>query len=317
MGGKRRPAPSYVIIGAAVLSLPPFVDCHHHLWDLDANYYPWLSDLPVTPTWGDHTNLKRNYRLADFMADATGLPLVKSVHVQAEHDPRDPVRETRWLQEVADGAGSAGFPHGIVAFADLGSPELEAVLESHARYPNLRGIRQILNQRKDPWRPIANDPLDDPAWCRNIAVLRRFGLSFDLQIYYQQMGKAAALARRHPEVTIILNHAGMPARRDTAGLEGWRSGIRTLAACPNVMAKLSGFGMVEPDWTAQSIRPFVLHVIDAFGIDRCMVASNFPVDRLWRGYRPLWQAYDEATADLGADDRRQLFHDNAIRIYRL
>ena len=106
------------------------IDPHHHLWDLERHDYPWLR--PETPhPAGDLTPICRSYRLDDFLADAAGLELVKSVHLQAEIDRRDPVAETAWLQAVADAPGSRGFPHGIVAFADLADPRVEATLERH------------------------------------------------------------------------------------------------------------------------------------------------------------------------------------------
>lgn len=93
--------------------------------------------------------------------------------------------------------------------------------------------------------------------------------------------------------------------------------MRALAACPNVAVKISGLGMVDHRWTVDSIRPFVLETIDMFGTGRCLFASNFPVDRLFSDYARLWRAYDALTADLSAAERTALFHDNAVRVYRL
>ena len=99
----------------------PIVDPHHHLWDLTRNRYPWLQDQPFHDRgWGDWSSFRTNYVIEDFLADARGQDLVKSVHVQANFDPRDPVGETRWLQAIAD---KAGFPHGIVAYANLAADE--------------------------------------------------------------------------------------------------------------------------------------------------------------------------------------------------
>lgn len=293
------------------------VDCHHHLWDLSANRYPWLTDSPVRPIYGSYAGIRRDYLLDEFRSEAPEIETTMSVHVEAGHDPDDPVRETRWLSMLAEQDGSGGFPHAIVAYADFRSPAVERVLDRHAAFDRVRGVRQVLNPRKDPWREIENDPLRDPDWRRRIGLLGRHGFSFDLQIYYQQMASAAALADEHPDVLFILNHAGMPARRDGEGLSGWRRGILELARRPNIAAKISGFGMVEPSWTVASIRPFVLHLIEAFGTERAMFASNFPVDKLMRGYAELWQAYDEVVADFTAQERERLFVGNATTHYRL
>jgi predicted TIM-barrel fold metal-dependent hydrolase len=295
------------------------IDPHHHLWDLERHDYPWLR--PETPhPAGDLTPICQSYRLDDFLFDAAGLELVKSVHLQAEVDRRDTVAETAWLQAIADAPESRGLPHGIVAFADLADPRVEATLERHRQYANLRGIRYILNY--EAGEPLycatgRGDWLRDPQWRTGYALLGKFGLSFDLQIFWQQMHDALDLARAFPETQIILNHTGMPRKRDPDYLNAWRNGMRTLAAAPNVAAKISGLAMFHHDWTPEAIRPFVLDTIDIFGTDRCMFASNFPVDKLHADYRALWQAFDQITADLPSGERRKLFHDNAERFYRL
>ncbi len=294
------------------------IDAHHHLWDLDRHRYPWLAKPVVSPMIGDTAPLCRSYLLEDFLADAAGLELVKSVHLQAEIAPELAVEETRWLQAVADDPESKGFPHGIVAFADLAAPDVEAVLEAHGAFANMRGIRQILNRHADPAINVAAvDYLNDAAWQRGYARLAAYGYSFDLQLYWPQMADAAALATLHPDIPVILNHTGMPLERDQAGLDGWRSGMRRLAECPNVTVKISGLGMVDNQWTEASIRPFVLDTIEIFGAERCLFASNFPVDKLFSDYATLWRAFDAITADFSDSERSALFHDNAVRVYRL
>lgn len=295
------------------------VDAHHHLWHLERNSYPWIR--PETPhPAGDLTPICRNYLLDDFLADARNQQLVKSVHVQAEMERVDPVRETAWLQAIADQPGSGGFPHGIVAFADLPDPGVEAVLERHGQYPNVRGIRYILNhEARAPLYSATTrgDWLRDDAWRRGYALLRKYGLSFDLQIFWQQMTDAADLAQTFPETQVILDHTGMPRSRDPDDVASWREGMRTLAACPNVACKISGLAMYHHDWTPELIRPLVLDTIAIFGAERCLFASNFPVDRLHSSYDQVWAAFDAITADFSEDERRALFHDNAVRFYRL
>ena len=161
------------------------------------------------------------------------------------------------------------------------------------------------------------DWLSDPNWHRGYALLEKYRLSFDLQVYCHQMADAAALAGAFPNIQVMLNHAGLPHRRDPDYVASWRRGMRTLAERPNVAAKISGLAMFDHDWTAESIRPFVLDTIEIFGVERCMFASNFPVDRLHSDYDAIWTAFDRITADFSETERRQLFHDNALRLYRL
>lgn len=295
------------------------IDAHHHLWDLKLNYYPWLSDKVGPRMYGDYAAIRRDYLLDDFKADIGELPVVASVHVQAEHDHTDPLRETRWLQSVADAPGSGGFPHGIVAFEDLtGAPQAVAArLEAHAQSRNLRGLRQMVHQCLVPAMGLPTDYLADEQWCANVGLLARHGLSFDLQILAPQAEAAARLAAQHPDLSFVLVHIGQPRDQSPAGFEAWHGALRRLAQLPNVSIKLSGFGMFDTDWTTTSLKRLVLPAVDCFGPSRCMFASNFPVDKLMRSYAALWRAYDEITASFSAAERAALFHDTAARIYRI
>jgi len=295
----------------------PVIDAHHHLWDLQNNKYPWLQERPLKLRLeGNIEPIAKDYLLKDYQDDIRNQNVVKSVHVQTGWDPADPVGETRWLQGVAD---QHGYPHGIVARATLDAPDLEQVLEGHLRYKNVRGIRHMINWHPDPAKTYVDRPdlVKTSAWRRGFALLHRFDLSFDLQLYPAQMADAAALAHANPETLIILNHAGMPVDRDEEGIRLWKRGIRQLASAPNVVVKISGLGTVDWKWTVESIRPFVLETIEAFGVSRCMFASNFPIDKLFSDFDTLYDSFREITASFSADERRKLFHDNAARYYRL
>ena len=294
-----------------------FIDAHHHLWDLSANYYPWLVDRITPRFYGDYTAIRKNYLLADFVRDIADQPVVKSVHVQAESDHRDPVRETRWLQGVADCAdNNNGFPNAIVAYADLSADDAASVLEQHCRFPNVRGIRQSLNGIITA-PAHSRDILNDSNWRRNLSLLERFGLSYDLQLYPSQMPSMAELVRRHERVQFIVCHAGLPADRTTAGIEEWRHGMKLLADLPNCAVKISGLGMFDKQWSSDSIRPIVLDTIAMFGPPRTMFASNFPVDGLMGSYARIWDLFLEVTKEFSDFDRRSLFHDSAARLYRI
>ena len=294
------------------------IDPHHHLWDLGRNKYPWLQERLLAPRLeGDVRPVAEDYLLKDYLADVRNQNVVKSVHVECGWDPSDPVGETEWLQRMAD---KHGFPHAIVARATLDAPDVEQILEGHATsYKNVRGIRHAINWHPDPAKTYVNRPdlIRTGAWRRGFGLLRRFNLSFDLQLYPAQMADAAALAHAYPDVLIILNHAGMPVDRDEEGIRLWRRGMQQLAAAANVVVKISGLGTVDWNWTVESIRPFVLQTIEAFGVSRCMFASNFPVDKLYSDFDTLYAAFREITAAFSAEERRMLFHDNAARYYRL
>jgi len=295
-------------------------DPHHHLWDLEKHHYPWLAK-PVDHFAGDYSSIRRTYLVKDFLKDALPAGIVKSVHLQAEFDhTQDPAKETEWLQGVHDSPGSKGLPTAVVGYADFSAPDVERVLARHAAFPTMRGIRQILNWSAD--RPELRfigrgDLMGDRKWRAGYRLLARFGMSFDMQVWPWQLAEAAALAQEIPEVPMILNHTGLPIRRDRDGIEEWRKGMRALAAVPHVNVKISGLGMFQRSFKADDIKPFVLDTIETFGVGRSMFASNFPVDSLASSYVHLWECYDAITARFPAGERSRLFHDNAVRIYRL
>jgi predicted TIM-barrel fold metal-dependent hydrolase len=294
------------------------IDAHHHLWDLNVNHYPWLTDARREILIGDPAPIAKNYVLPDFLDDAKNQKVAKSVHLEAGHSGADPVLETAWLQKIAENPGSGGFPHAIVAHANFAAPDVQRTLERHCEHRNVRGIRHILNRHPNPILNFADrDYLHDPSWRHNFPLLKRFNLSFDLQIYPAQMADGAALARENPEIQIILNHTGMPIERTNEGFAEWRAGMQGLSAFSNVAVKISGLGMLDHHWTEDSIRPFVLATIDIFGVDRCVFASNFPVDRLMSDYDTLWNAFKAITAEFSESERAALFHDNAARLYRI
>jgi predicted TIM-barrel fold metal-dependent hydrolase len=294
----------------------PIVDPHMHLWDLEQHHYAWLQVPPPHNPAGDISGLAgKNYGLDQYLDDVAGWRVVKSVHIECGLPPRDQLSETDWLQAIAD---HRGFPHGIVAGAWLETSNVEALLEAQAARPNVRGVRQIVNWHTDPLKTYtARDLIEDPAWRRGFALLARYGLSFDLQLYPLQMIAAARLAADHPDVQIIVNHAGMPTDRDAAGFQAWRAGMDALAACPNVAVKISGFGGVDRGWTAGAIEPFIHEVLDQFGTERAMFASNFPVDRVHGRFGAHYAAFDYAARALSDTEREALFAGNAARLYRL
>ncbi len=295
---------------------PPFVDAHVHLWDLDHIRYPWL--MPPFADDGPNGSVEAiaaTYLLDDYLADASSWDVRGIVHVDAGADAAQALDETRWLQAMSD---DRGLPSAIVAFAALDDPDVERLLAAHVEYRNVRGIRHIVNWHADPRRTYtARDVTGDPAWAAGFALLGKYGLSFDLQCYPGQMPGLARLIARHSEVPVIVNHAGMGVDPGEAGHAAWRTGMQALAALPNVATKLSGFGFVHRDWTVDQVRPILLEAVDIFGTDRCMIASDFPTDRLFGSFDRHLDAYDAITAAFSDDERRDLFGRNAERIYRI
>ncbi len=291
----------------------PFVDAHVHLWDLERISYPWL-----TPPFSDDgpngsvEPIAKTYLLDDYLADAAGWDVRGIVHVDAGAEASAALAETEWLQGMADARGK---PNAIIAFAALDDPNVDALLAAHARHPNVRGIRHIVNWHADPRRTYAaRDLTQDEAWQRGYGMLAKHGLSFDLQAYPSQFPALARLIERHPDVQVVINHTGMAVPSEW---EEWRAGMKALAALPNVAVKLSGMGFTNRPWTIDQARPYLLEAIELFGTDRAMFASDFPTDKLFGSFAQHLDAYAAIVADFAEDERRALFARNANRVYRL
>ncbi len=293
------------------------IDAHQHFWDLDRNPYPWLQDPePIPFRYGDYSALRRNYLPADYERDIAPYRIVKSVHVEAEWDRADPVAETRWLEALA---AREGRPTACVAHAALDRPDVADVLERQAAHAMVRGIRHKPASAATPAEARRGAPgsMDDPAWRRGYALLSRHGLSFDLQTAWWHMDAAAALAADFPETTIIINHTGLPSDRSPEGLAAWRRALEPVAAAPNVALKISGLGQPGRPWTVEANAPVIRDAIAIFGVDRCLFASNYPVDSLVASYGTILRGFLAAIADRPDAEQRKLLHDNAERIYRL
>ena len=284
----------------------PFVDSHHHLWDMSQGHYHWLEEEnpEETAVVGDYSAICRNYLIEDLLADFEGCDVVKSVHVQAEYGGDDQVWETAWLQQIAD---EHGYPHAIVAKTDLTLPGARAELERHGEHANMRGVRNF----------VQGEDLLTPEFRLGLQALSDLGFSYDLNSTWEGMGEARQAAELFGDVQFILGHSGVPMERTPEYFDAWRAGMATLAGAPNVACKISGLGMSDHNWTTDSIRPWVLACIEVFGVERCMFGSNWPVDSLYSGYRTVVEAYREITADFTADERSALFRRNAEHYYKV
>lgn len=199
---------------------------------------------------------------------------------------------------IAEVRKPGNFPTVAVAQAWLHHDDSAMVLEAQANHSFVRGIRH----KPKPGM------MDDAKWRQGYARLAPLELHFELQAPWSQLEEAARLAGDFPETTIVLNHTGLPYVEQ---LGGWRSAMAGLAARPNVAVKISGLGNV------QNKREVVLATIELFGNERCMFGSNFPVDSLRHTFSEIFSEFDHITRGFSDAQRRALFHDNAVRIYRM
>ncbi|MEQ1806530.1 MAG: amidohydrolase family protein [Burkholderiaceae bacterium] len=290
------------------------VDAHQHFWDPELNYHPWLRDEPPVPfRYGDYRPLRRRYLPSHYLSDAAPYVVDKSVYVEAEWNPADPVGEMRYIDGVRR---EHGLPSVAVAQAWLDATDAAAVLEQQAAFSFVRSIRHKPRANRSP-ADAAPGGMADARWRAGYAQLARCGLRFDLQTPWWHLHEAVRLAMDYPQTQVILNHTGLPADRSAEGIAGWKRAMTALAACPNVAIKISGLGQPGQAWTAEANRDIVRSVIELFGPARCMFASNFPVDSLCASFATIFDGFRRVVSDLSQDEQRGLFRDNAIRIYAM
>jgi predicted TIM-barrel fold metal-dependent hydrolase len=290
------------------------VDAHHHIWrqaDL-----PWLTGPMQPRIFGPYEPIRRDYPIREYLDDIAGSGVVQSVYVQTNWAKPDFERETEWVQRTHD---ETGWPHAIVAYADMSVDDARPQLDRLARYPLVRGVRMQLHWHENPmYRFAARAHLaDDATIQRNVGRLADYGWAFDLQVFAPQMAGAARLADACPEVTFVLQHAGMLEDASAEGRELWLADMKQLAAQPNVVSKLSGLGTFIHRNDERHIAAIVGDTVATFGADRCLFGSNFPIEKLWTDYRSLVEAYREAAEPLAESDRAAIFAGTARRVYRL
>lgn len=293
---------------------------------------------------GTPEHAMRDHLVPDLLASTAGRCRT-FVHVQAgwqKSGPMGPVGETRWLESL--GAPELGA---IVGHADLSlGARVGAVLDAHAAASRrFRGVRHMLANHADPGvHSFCETPnlAWDPEFRRGYEELAKRGLSFDAWAYSHQLDELRCLARDFPEVPMVLDHCGSPvgfggpfalqgrsAGEREAILERWKADIARLAELDHVCVKLSGLAMPisgfgyhevgapSVERLAEDLAPVITHCIDVFGPQRCMFASNFPMDKVSTSWRDLYAAYDRIVADRTDEERHALFAGTATRVYRL
>jgi L-fuconolactonase len=311
----------------------PIIDPHHHLWE---------------------TGPRLRYGLAELRNDtASGWDVEATVYVDCMSGYRTDgpehlrlVGETEYASAnaAASNDGKGARIGAIVSRADLTRTDVLAeVLEGHVAAGNglFRGIRHATAWDEDEsirrnHARAGKGAMLAPEFAEGARILGRMGLTFDAWLYHPQIGELVALAKAAPDTVMILDHIGAPlaigrhAGHADEVLAEWRASVDALAACENVVVKLGGIGMADygGDWRSQPAPPSsmtladrwrsqFLHLIEAFGANRCMFESNFPVDKASCSYVTLWNTFARIAEGASDAERRSLFHDTAARVYRI
>ncbi|MGI9409920.1 MAG: amidohydrolase family protein [Hyphomicrobiaceae bacterium] len=290
------------------------IDAHHHIWR--QSDLPWLQGPTQPRIFGAYDAIKRDYLIDEFLTDCRQDQVEKSVYVQANWPVERFADEVAWVQGVAD---SAGWPTAIIGYCELTSPDAVSDLARLAEFPAMRGIRQQLHWHENPLYRFAGAPdlARDKQLQGTVAKLADYGWCFELQVFTSQFPGACELVDACPDVTFVLQHAGMLEDLSDVGRQAWRQAMQGLAKRPNVVAKLSGLGTFIRRNDPDHIQRILTETVAIFGAERCIFGSNFPIEKLWTSYAALIEAYRAATAGLSTTEQQAIFHDTAARIYRI
>lgn len=279
----------------------PIVDSHVHLYDTARFSYPWLAGVPA---------IARSHLPADFDRASSQFPIERIIFAEVDVADGQNIAEARFVTELA--ARDARI-QAIIACAHLERGEAVAEeLATLAKIGPVRAIRRLIQTQPDPEFCLR------PDFIAGVRLLARYSWPFDICVLHHQLPQVIELVRRCPEVSFVLDHIGKPGIK--AGLvEPWQSQISELARLPNVVCKISGVA-TEADhtsWSRAELRPYIEHCISSFGFDRVMFGSDWPVLELAGTYADWIGTVDWIVAAASEHEKRQLFHDTAMRVYHL
>lgn len=275
------------------------IDAHQHFWQLDLPFeYGWLHTE-------QHQPICRDFLPSDLKPHLKKCGIDRSVFVQTQHN----VEETRWVLEMAK---ENEFIAGVVGWVDVASEDCEAQLEEFKDNPKFVGIRHVVQDEPD------DDFIIRPEFIRGLKVLQKHGVPYDLLFYTKHLKHAATLGAELPELPMVIDHLSKPKIKDGV-TSGWADDLKAAAAFPNIRCKLSGM-VTEADWQnwkPADLKPYVETALEAFGPDRCMYGSDWPVCELAASYEQVHGALVEVLGSISESERQQIFGTTAQGFYGL
>jgi L-fuconolactonase len=273
------------------------IDAHHHLWQYNAAEYGWLDD--------DIRALRRDFLPKDLTAELTAAGIDGTVAVQA----RQTMDETRWLLDIADQCEAI---RGVVGWAPIAGEDFPGVMEEFEHRPKLKGLRHVIQSEEDENYILRAD------FNSGMLAMQGSGLVYDILIYERHLPQTIEFVDEYPDQTFVLDHIAKP--RIGAGImEPWAENLRELALRQNVWCKVSGL-VTEADWknwTPETLRPYLDVVVDAFGVDRLMAGSDWPVCLVASGYLQWFEVLRTYFAPFSERERDAIFGGTAIDVYQL
>jgi predicted TIM-barrel fold metal-dependent hydrolase len=299
-----------------IMTAIPIIDAHHHIWRQDD--LAWLKGPMQPRIFGPYEPIRRDYPIAEYLADLVGTGVIGSVYCQTNWPAKAELTEVEWVDAAA--RKSNGVLQGMTAYCNLLAEDAPEMLAAEAKASKLvRGIRMQLHWHENPLYRFAPRPdlMHEALFRKNLARLQDHGWLFELQVFTSQMKDAAKLIRDFPGLDFVLLHAGMLEDLSTASRAAWREGMQRLAQLPNLYVKLSGLGTFIHRVDQAHIADIALPTIEMFGAGRCVFGSNFPIEKLWSSYADLVKAYRGALAVLPEADQARVFSETTRRLYRL
>jgi len=273
------------------------IDAHHHLWRYAKEEYDWITE--------DMGVLARDFLPEDLRREILASGIQGSIAVQA----RQTLEETSWLLRLAD---DFDFIRGVVGWAPLASPEFPAVIERLHVSEKLKGLRHLIQDEPD------DDFMHRPDFNAGVAVLKQFGLVYDILIFERQLPAAISIVDRHPGQIFVLDHIAKPRIRGRE-LEPWRTNIRQIARRENVYCKVSGMVTESnwKNWSPADLQPYFDVVLQAFGPKRLMAGSDWPVCLLATTYQTWFCTMEEFIRPLSIAEREMILGGVASEVYSL
>ena len=293
------------------------IDAHHHFWDLNQNYYPFLSDkIDENFFLGNYEFIRKNYLPNDYLNDSKEHNVIGTIHCEAEWDRNDQVGETRWLENLSK---KNKFPNAIVAHAWFHKKNSEEIIAKQASFDMVKGIRSKPITKLSPNSDdlMGKGSMQDINWRNGLKLLEKYNLNYDLRIPNWHLEEAIEIVRLIPNTKVIINHAGFPWDRTKQGMEYWRKGIKLMSLEPNTFIKLSEFGVKDKDWNYSQNEQIIKELIDLFSPQRCMFASNFPVSKIKISFKDLYNNYKKIVKSFSSDEKKWLFAKTASEVYNL
>src|SRR5882724_1633756 len=273
------------------------IDAHQHFWKFDPIRDTWITD--------DMRVIQRDFLPPDLEPLLQQAGLDGCVLVQVEQSEE----ENEFLLANAE---KYDFIKGVVGWVDLQSPVVEEQLARWARFPKMKGFRHILQGERDRALMLK------PAFKRGIALLQKYGFSYDILIYPDQLGYTRDFVAAFPDQRLVIDHIAKPYIKDKKLTDEWKAAIRAVAAHEHVYCKISGM-VTEADWTswtAADLTPYIDIVVEAFGTKRIMYGKDWPVCLVAASYAEMIQVVKDYFSSFSSDEQDAFFGKNAIKFYK-